>query len=131
MGAQTGIVRAASCEEAFYVGSPKIVLTASSTEASEFKHSVWQQMLSATIPFKFSGTFINPDSMVNESWPDGRAKYVPNGLRMVETLLLRDYDDLAALGVELGFSSHSHFSAAFQKMYGRTPSEFRQIALHR
>ncbi len=73
------------------MGSPKIVLTASSTEASEFKHSVWQQMLSATIPFKYSGTFINPASMVNDSWPDGRAKYVPNGLRMVETLLLRDY----------------------------------------
>jgi len=28
---------------------------------------------------------------MNESWPDGRAKYVPNGLRMVETLLLREY----------------------------------------
>src|SRR4029079_9073572 len=28
-----------------------------------------------------------------ESWPDGRAKYVPNGLRMVETLLLREYSD--------------------------------------
>ena len=53
-------------------------------------------------------------------------------LRLARALdLLRDYDDLAALGVELGFSSHSHFSAAFQKMYGRTPSEFRQIALHR
>jgi radical SAM superfamily enzyme YgiQ (UPF0313 family) len=75
------------------VGSPKIVLTASSTEASEFKHSVWQQMLSATIPFKFSNTFINPASMENDSWPDGRAKYVPNGLRMVETLLLRDYSE--------------------------------------
>jgi radical SAM superfamily enzyme YgiQ (UPF0313 family) len=68
-------------------------LTASSTEASEFKHSVWQQMLSATIPFKYSGTFINPASMENDSWPDGRAKYVPNGLRMVETLLLRDYSE--------------------------------------
>ena len=75
------------------MGSPKIVLTASSTEASEFKHSVWQQMLSATIPFKFSGTFIDAASMENDSWPDGRAKYVPNGLRMVETLLLRDYSE--------------------------------------
>lgn len=75
------------------MGSPKIVLTASSTEASEFKHSVWQQMLSATIPFKFSNTFINPASMENESWPDGRAKYVPNGLRMVETLLLREFSE--------------------------------------
>jgi radical SAM superfamily enzyme YgiQ (UPF0313 family) len=84
------------------VGSPKIVLTASSTEASEFKHSVWQQMLSATIPFKFSGTFIDPASMENDSWPDGRAKYVPNGLRMVETLLLREYaeEDVVVCYVE-------------------------------
>ncbi|MCX7513057.1 helix-turn-helix transcriptional regulator [Frateuria hangzhouensis] len=53
-------------------------------------------------------------------------------LRLARALdLLRDYEDLAALGVDLGFSSHSHFTAAFQKMYGRTPSEFRQLALHR
>jgi AraC-like DNA-binding protein len=53
-------------------------------------------------------------------------------LRLARALdLLREYEDLAALGVDLGFSSHSHFTAAFQKMYGRTPSEFRQIALGR
>jgi radical SAM superfamily enzyme YgiQ (UPF0313 family) len=75
------------------VGSPKIVLTASSSEASEWRHSIWQQMMSATIPFKYSKTFIDQASLENESWPDGRAKYVPNGLRMVETLLLRDYDE--------------------------------------
>src|SRR5918911_5728537 len=73
------------------MASPKIVLTASSTEASEYKHSIWQQMLSATIPYKYSKTFINQAALENESWPDGRAKYVPNGLRMVETLLLREY----------------------------------------
>ncbi|MBX7221628.1 MAG: B12-binding domain-containing radical SAM protein [Blastocatellia bacterium] len=73
--------------------SPKIVLTASASEASEFKHSIWQQMLSATIPDKFRKTFINPDSLVCESWPDGRAKYVPNGLRVVETLLLKDFSE--------------------------------------
>ena len=50
-------------------------------------------MLSATIPAKYGHKFINQDSLVNESWPDGRAKYVPNGLRMVETLLLREYDE--------------------------------------
>ena len=75
------------------MGSPKIVLTASSTEASEYKHNSWQQMLSATIPHKYSKRFINPAMMMNESWPDGRAKYVPNGLRMVETLLLRDFSE--------------------------------------
>jgi radical SAM superfamily enzyme YgiQ (UPF0313 family) len=42
---------------------------------------------------QYSHKFINPASLVNDSWPDGRAKYVPNGLRMVETLLLRDYGE--------------------------------------
>src|SRR5437660_371393 len=73
------------------LGSPKIVLTASSSEASEWRHSIWQQMLSATIPAKFGKRWIPEESLENESWPDGRAKYVPNGLRMVETLLLREY----------------------------------------
>lgn len=82
--------------------SPKIVLTASSSEASEWRHSIWQQMLSATIPAKYGHKWINPDSLINESWPDGRAKYVPNGLRMVETLLLREYseDDVVVCYVE-------------------------------
>jgi radical SAM superfamily enzyme YgiQ (UPF0313 family) len=79
--------------EGMLMGSPRIVLTASATEASEYKHSIWQQMLSATIPAKYSRHFINPDALICESWPDGRAKYVPNGLRMVETLLLREYDE--------------------------------------
>src|ERR1041384_8281023 len=73
------------------LGSPKIVLTASSSEASEWRHSIRQQMLSATIPAKFGHRWISPQSLVNEWWRDGRAKYVPNGLRMVETLLLREY----------------------------------------
>ena len=50
-------------------------------------------MLSATIPQKYCKTFFNPASFANESWPDGRAKYVPNGLRMLETLLLREYSE--------------------------------------
>ncbi|HEV8141152.1 MAG TPA: hypothetical protein VGP81_15360, partial [Pyrinomonadaceae bacterium] len=82
--------------------SPEIVLTASSSEASEWRHSIWQQMLSATIPAKYGHKFIHPEALVTESWPDGRAKYVPNGLRMVETLLLREYseDDVVTTYVE-------------------------------
>jgi AraC-like DNA-binding protein len=53
-------------------------------------------------------------------------------LRLARALdLLGEVDDLTALGLHLGFSSHSHFTAAFQQAYGRTPSEFRQAALHR
>jgi len=43
--------------------------------------------------------------------------------------LLGDYADLTALSAELGFSSHSHFSSAFRRAYGRTPAEF-QRAVH-
>ena len=53
-------------------------------------------------------------------------------LRLARALdLLAQYDDLSALGLDLGFSSHSHFSAAFRAVYGRSPSEFRRSALHR
>jgi AraC family transcriptional regulator len=53
-------------------------------------------------------------------------------LRLARALdLLAQYDDLTALSLELGFSSHSHFSSAFRAAYGRSPSEFRKLALHR
>jgi len=53
-------------------------------------------------------------------------------LRLARALdLLAQYDDLTALSLDLGFSSHSHFTAAFRQLYGRSPSEFRQSALHR
>jgi AraC family transcriptional regulator len=53
-------------------------------------------------------------------------------LRLARALdLIAQYDDLTALSLDLGFSSHSHFSAAFREAYGRSPSEFRQSALDR
>jgi AraC family transcriptional regulator len=53
-------------------------------------------------------------------------------LRLARALdLVAQYDDLTALSLDLGFSSHSHFSAAFREAYGRSPSEFRQSALRR
>jgi AraC family transcriptional regulator len=53
-------------------------------------------------------------------------------LRLARALdLLAQYDDLTALSLDLGFSSHSHFSAAFRKAYGRSPSEFRRSVLQR
>lgn len=41
--------------------------------------------------------------------------------------LLPQYDDLTELSLDLGFSSHSHFSSTFRQVYGRTPSEFRSV----
>lgn len=53
-------------------------------------------------------------------------------LRLARALdLLGQYDDLTALSLDLGFSSHSHFSSAFREAYGRSPSEFRQSALRK
>ena len=53
-------------------------------------------------------------------------------LRLARALdLLAQYDDLTTLSLDLGFSSHSHFSAAFRQAYGRSPSKFRQSAVGR
>lgn len=53
-------------------------------------------------------------------------------LRLARALdLLPQYDDLTTLALDLGFSSHSHFSAAFRGAYGRSPSEFRHSAIGR
>jgi len=48
-------------------------------------------------------------------------------LRLARALdLIARYDDLSALAADLGFSSHSHFAAAFRQAYGRSPTAFRQ-----
>jgi AraC family transcriptional regulator len=50
-------------------------------------------------------------------------------LRLARALdLIGQYDDLSALAAELGFSSHSHFTAAFGQAYGRSPKAFKQSA---
>jgi AraC-like DNA-binding protein len=50
-------------------------------------------------------------------------------LRLARALdLVPRAHDLTQLGLELGFSSHSHFTQAFRKAYGRTPAEFRRVA---
>lgn len=53
-------------------------------------------------------------------------------LRLARALaLLPHYDDLTSLSLDLGFYSHSHFSTAFAKVYGYSPSKFRQAAAER
>jgi AraC-like DNA-binding protein len=48
-------------------------------------------------------------------------------LRLARALdLLKVCDDLTRLALDLGFSSHSHFSAAFKRAYDQTPIEFQQ-----
>jgi AraC-like DNA-binding protein len=46
-------------------------------------------------------------------------------LRLARALdLIAEREDLSGLAQDLGFSSHSHFSAAFRQAYGQSPSEF-------
>jgi len=48
-------------------------------------------------------------------------------LRLARALdLLGQYSDLTSLSMDLGFSSHSHFTASFRQAYGRTPAEFQR-----
>jgi AraC-like DNA-binding protein len=50
-------------------------------------------------------------------------------LRLAHALdLLPHRADLTALALELGFSSHSHFTATFRQAYGHTPSEFKRAS---
>jgi AraC-like DNA-binding protein len=50
-------------------------------------------------------------------------------LRLARALdLIAEREDLSGLAQDLGFSSHSHFSAAFKQIYGVTPAEFRANA---
>ena len=50
-------------------------------------------------------------------------------LRLAHALqLLPHCDDLTSLGLELGFSSHSHFTTTFTRAFGRSPSAFRRAA---
>ena len=47
-------------------------------------------------------------------------------LRFARALVeLPHTDDLTALALDVGFSSHSHFSASFQRAFRMTPTEFR------
>lgn len=51
-------------------------------------------------------------------------------LRLARSLdLLAHYNDLTTLALDLGFSSHSHFSSAFRQLYGCSPSDFKRSAL--
>lgn len=51
-------------------------------------------------------------------------------LRLAEALerLSDGGSDLTELALELGYSSHSHFSASFRREFGAAPSQFRRTA---
>jgi AraC-like DNA-binding protein len=48
-------------------------------------------------------------------------------LRLARALdLLGYYEDLSRLSLDLGFSSHSHFTSTFRQTYGSTPADFQR-----
>jgi AraC-like DNA-binding protein len=50
-------------------------------------------------------------------------------LRLARALVeLPHASDLTTLALDLGFSSHSHFTAVFRAAFGCTPSQFRETA---
>ena len=49
-------------------------------------------MLYATVPARFAGHIFDLETIQNELRTDGQAKYVPNGLRVVESILLEEFD---------------------------------------
>lgn len=52
-------------------------------------------------------------------------------LRLARALdRLADCEDLTALALDLGFSSHSHFTAAFRGLYGHPPGDFQRTVGH-
>jgi radical SAM superfamily enzyme YgiQ (UPF0313 family) len=77
----------------------KIVLAASTSESSEYLNSTWRQMLLGTLPSRYSRF---PFYMIDVKWKnevrdDGQAVAVPNGLRVVESILLEKFspEDIA------------------------------------
>jgi radical SAM superfamily enzyme YgiQ (UPF0313 family) len=133
-----------------------IVLAASDSESSEYLRSTWRQMLLATLPARFSGFpyYMIDIGTKNEVAPDGQAKYVPHGLRIIEALLLERfppeeiavcYPDQLPLFVGdltrvVGIHAHNPLGITFATdvyahFYGRdvepiNAAEFRRLILH-
>jgi radical SAM superfamily enzyme YgiQ (UPF0313 family) len=132
----------------------RIVLAASDSESSEFQRSNWRQMLLAALPARYA-RYIGPDwSVKNDVAPDGQARYVPQGLRIVESLLLRRFsaEDVVVcypdqldrfVGANtrvIGLHAHNPLGATFTSdsyahFYGAKAEpinayEFRRMILH-
>jgi radical SAM superfamily enzyme YgiQ (UPF0313 family) len=134
----------------------KIVLAASTSESSEYLQSTWRQMLLGTLPSRYTRF---PFYMVDVNWQnevrdDGQAVAVPNGLRVVESILLEEFspDDIAVcypdqldlfVGEEtrvIGVHAHNPLGITFAtdvyvNFYGRraepiNAAEFKRLITH-
>lgn len=134
----------------------KIVLAASTSESSEYLQSTWRQMLLGTLPSRYTRF---PFYMVDVNWQnevrdDGQAVAVPNGLRVVESILLEEFspDDIAVcypdqldlfVGEDtrvIGIHAHNPLGITFAtdvyvNFYGRqaepiNAAEFKRLITH-
>src|SRR5437867_3740953 len=69
----------------------RFVLTAPETESTEQGFSPWKQMVYASVPARFAPRFLYKKHLNAESNPDGTAKVMPLGLRIVEDILKEHY----------------------------------------
>jgi radical SAM superfamily enzyme YgiQ (UPF0313 family) len=126
------------------------------SESSEYQTSTWRQMLLGTLPSRFTKF---PFYMIDVNWQnevceDGQAVAVPNGLRVVESILLQRFapEDIAVFYTDqlnlfvgedtqvVGIHAHNPLGIAFAtdvyvQMYGRTQepinaAEFRRLVTH-
>jgi radical SAM superfamily enzyme YgiQ (UPF0313 family) len=132
----------------------RIVLAASDSESTEYLRSNWRQMLLAALPARYAH-YIGPDwSVKNDIGLDGQARYVPQGLRIVESLLLQRFspEDIAVCYTDqldrfvgentrvIGVHAHNPLGATFTSdsysyFYGKDAEpinafEFRRMILH-
>lgn len=132
----------------------KVVLAASDSESSEYLRSSWRQMLLGVLPARYARYLGTDWSLKNEIAEDGQAKYVPHGLRIVESLLLQRFspEDIAVCYPDqlelfvgettrvVGIHAHNPLGIAFAadvyaKLYGRdlesiNAAEFRRLIHH-
>jgi len=136
------------------VRGKKIVLAASDSESNEYLRSTWRQMLLATLPARYARYLGTDWSIKNELAPDGQAKYVPHGLRIIESLLLERFpqEDIAVCYTDqlglfvgedtrvIGIHAHNPLGITFATdiypaFYGReiepiNAAEFRRLMEH-
>ncbi|MBI3666292.1 MAG: B12-binding domain-containing radical SAM protein [Acidobacteria bacterium] len=105
----------------------RFVLTAPETESTEQGFSPWKQMVYASVPARFAPRFLYKRHLNAESYPDGTAKVMPLGLRIVEDILREHFpgEDIAVchpdhLGLfvgprtrAVGVAAHNPIGVAF------------------
>jgi radical SAM superfamily enzyme YgiQ (UPF0313 family) len=69
----------------------RFVLTAPETESTEQGFSPWKQMVYASVPARFAPRFLYKKYLNSESYPDGTARVMPLGMRIVEDILREHY----------------------------------------